>query len=136
MFDRKKLTVLLAAGLTLLLGPGAGHLILKEWKKAIFFISLAMALFSIIAINFISEVGRDAIMAVANMQGVPDMGQFKELYYKFQDENPKMILFFDVTLSALWAYSIVDIFITAKIKGMFKKDAQKEDDNDENNNEN
>jgi hypothetical protein len=113
---------------TLLLGPGAGHLILKQWKKALFFISLAVALFAILAINFISDVGRDTITAVINFQGTQSLEKFKEIYYKFQELNPKTILFFDIFFSALWAYSIVDIFISAGNKDAGTK--EKEEDNE------
>lgn len=124
--NKSKLIILLASMTTLLLGPGAGHLILKQWKKALFFISLAVALFAILAINFISDVGRDTIMAVVNFQETQSLEKFKEIYYKFQELNPKTILFFDIFFSALWAYSIVDIFISAG-----NKDAgTKEEDNE------
>lgn len=131
--NKKNLMMLLASIITLLLGPGAGHLILKEWKKAIFFISLAIALFSMLAINFISDVGRDTLMAVLNFQETQSLQQFKEIYTKFQELNPKMILFFDIALSALWAYSIVDIFLIAKSKDVSKKDENNEKEQDNKN---
>ncbi|MGE4385689.1 MAG: hypothetical protein AB7E39_07515 [Endomicrobiaceae bacterium] len=116
--DRNKITVLLAAMTTLILGPGAGHLIIKEWKRAVFFIALAAGLFIILGITFVSEVGNETLSAVANYQ---HLEQFKDIYYKFQDNNPKIMTFFDVFFSALWAYSIVDIFIISKNKGVLKK---------------
>jgi hypothetical protein len=126
--NKKKLIILLASMTTLLLGPGAGHLILKQWKKALFFISLAVALFVILAVNFISDVGRDTITAVINFQETQSLEKFKEIYYKFQELNPKTILFFDIFFSALWAYSIVDIFISAGNKDAGTK--EKEEDNE------
>lgn len=126
--NKSKLIILLASMTTLLLGPGAGHLILKQWKKALFFISLAVALFAILAINFISDVGRDTITAVINFQETQSLEKFKEIYYKFQELNPKTILFFDIFFSALWAYSIVDIFISAGNKDAGTK--EKEEDNE------
>jgi len=126
--NKSKLIILLASMTTLLLGPGAGHLILKQWKKALFFISLAVALFVILAVNFISDVGRDTITAVINFQGTQSLEKFKEIYYKFQELNPKTILFFDIFFSALWAYSIVDIFISAGNKDAGTK--EKEEDNE------
>ena len=56
--NKDKITLLLASIVTLVLGPGAGHLIIKEWKRAIFFITLAMALFLILASTFVSSVGQ------------------------------------------------------------------------------
>lgn len=117
--NRDKLTILLAGMTTVILGPGAGHLIIKEWKRAVFFISLAFALFIILGITFISDVGQETLNAVANFNNIE---QFRSIYYKFQDNNPKMMLFFDVFFAALWAYSIVDLFIIAKNRGIFRKE--------------
>lgn len=130
--NKRKLVVLLAAVTTFILGPGAGHLLLKEWKKAIFFISLTIILFSMLAINFISDVGKETVMAVLNFKETQNLQQFKEIYAKFQELNPKTILFFDIAFSALWAYAIVDIFLIAKSKDAPKNDGnnKKEEDNE------
>jgi len=117
--DKNKIILLLASMTTLILGPGAGHLVIKEWKRAIFFIALAAGLFMILGITFISEVGQETLAAVANYE---NLEKFKNIYNKFQDNNPKMMLFFDVFFAALWAYSVVDIFMIAKNKGVFKKE--------------
>ncbi len=117
--NRDKLMLLLASMATLVLGPGAGHLVLREWKKAVFFITLALVLFLILGMNFISEVGQEALKSVKSYE---NLEQFKNLYYGFQENNPKMILFFDVFFSALWAYSVVDLFMIAKNKEIFKKE--------------
>ena len=113
--NKDKLTLLLASMVTLILGPGAGHLIIKEWKKAILFISIALALFLILASTFASAVGHDTLEAVANIE------QFKNIYYKFQEDNSKTMLIFNICFAGLWAYSIVDLFLIAKAKGVFGK---------------
>lgn len=122
-----KLIVLFASLVTVILGPGAGHLIIKEWKKAVFFISLALGLFFILCMNFVSEVGQETLSAVLNYTNINDIEQFKNIWYKFQDDNPKMMLFFDIFFSGLWAYSIVDIFLTAKKKGIFNSSKEQEE---------
>jgi hypothetical protein len=38
-----------------------------------------------------------------------------------------MMLFFDIFFSGLWAYSIVDIFLTAKKKGIFNSSKEQEE---------
>ena len=119
--NKDKLTLLLASMVTLILGPGAGHLIIKEWKKAIFFISLALVLFLILASTFVSAVGHDTLEAVANFQNIE---QFKNIYYKFQEDNPKTMLIFNICFAGLWAYSILDLFKIAKNKGVFTKNEQ------------
>ena len=117
--NKGKITLLLASMVTLILGPGAGHLIIKEWKKAIFFISLSLGLFLILASTFVSAVGHETLEVVANFQNIE---QFKDIYYKFQEENPNTMLLFNILFAGLWAYSIVDLFRIARMKGVFAKE--------------
>ncbi|MBO7611732.1 MAG: hypothetical protein J6T23_05930 [Elusimicrobia bacterium] len=117
--NKDKILVFAASIVTLLLGPGAGHLVIKEWKRAIFFIVLALALFLILASTFISSVGQETLEAVANFQ---DIEQFKNIYSKFQEDNPNTMLIFNIFFAALWAYSILDLFRIARAKGAFKKE--------------
>ncbi len=116
--NKDKITLLLACLVTLILGPGAGHLIIKEWKKAIFFITLALALFLVLASTFVSNVGHETLETVANFHNIE---QFKNIYYKFQEENSNTMLMFNIFFAGLWAYSIVDLFRIAKDKGVFIK---------------
>ena len=117
--NKGKITLLLASMVTLILGPGTGHLIIKEWKRAIFFITLALALFLILASTFASAVGHETLEVVANFQNIE---QFKNIYEKFQEENPNTMLIFNILFAGLWAYSIVDLFRIARVKGVFKKE--------------
>ena len=117
--NKGKITLFLACVVTLILGPGAGHLVIKEWKKAIFFITLALALFFILASTFISSVGQETLEAVATFQNIE---QFKNIYAKFQEENPNTMLMFNIFFAGLWAYSIVDLFRIARSKGVFTKE--------------
>jgi len=110
----KKFIIFLSALVTLMLGPGAGHLLLKQWKKAIFFISLSFGLFLILGINFLSDMGQENITAILNLSADERFDKFKDLYVQFQNTYDKTMLFFDVCFAAVWAYSIVDIFISAK----------------------
>lgn len=124
---KEKLIVLFASLVTVILGPGAGHLIIKEWKKAAFFISLALALFFILCMNFVSEVGQETLSAVLNYTNINDIEQFKNIWYKFQDDNPKLMLIFNIFFAGLWSYSIVDIFLIAKKKGVFNNSKEQEE---------
>ena len=119
--NKDKITLLLATVVTLALGPGAGHLVIKEWKKAIFLITLALVLFLILASTFISSVGQETLEAVATFQNIE---QFKNIYAKFQEDNPNTMLLFNIFFAFLWAYSIVDLFMIAKAKGVFTKKEQ------------
>lgn len=124
---KEKLIVLFASLVTVILGPGAGHLIIKEWKKAAFFISLALALFFILCMNFVSEVGQETLSALLNYTNINDIEQFKNIWYKFQDDNPKLMLIFNIFFAGLWSYSIVDIFLIAKKKGVFNNSKEQEE---------
>ena len=123
--NKEKFKIFLAAFITLLLGPGAGHLLLKQWKKAIIFISTALGLFIILGINFISEIGTDIINSIIALEPTERFKQVSDLYLKFQDNNSKMMLFFDVCFAAVWAYSIVDIFISSR-KSIKEEEQQQE----------
>lgn len=115
---KNKLLFLLASFVTLLLGPGAGHLIVKEWKKATIFISVSFCLVMILAVKFIAVVGHETLDAVMNSQDIDQMvmmnsvglEQFKEIFYKFKEENTVFMWFFNISFAALWAYSIYDLF--------------------------
>jgi len=115
---KDKIVLLLATLVTLILGPGAGHLIVKEWKRAIFFITLSLALFIILATTFISSVGQETLQLVTNFHNIE---QFKTIYEKFQEDNSNTMLLFNIVFAGLWAYSIVDLFKIARNKGVFEK---------------
>ena len=117
--NKEKITLLLASILTLILGPGAGHLIIQEWKRAVFFITLALALFVILATTFVSSVGHETLETVANFQNIE---QFKNIYYKFKEDNSNTILFFNILFAGLWAYSIVDLFKIIRDRKFIKKE--------------
>ena len=114
--NKEKFIIFLAAFVTLLFGPGTGHLLLKQWKKAVFFILLSIGLFIILGINFISELGTDTVTSMLTLPPAERFEQISDFYSKFQNVNTKMMLFFDVCFAALWAYSIVDIFISSRKK--------------------
>ena len=78
----EKLLILFASLVTIVLGPGAGHLVIKEWKKAIFFITLAVALFFVLCITFVSDVGTETLNAVLGYTSISDLEKFKDIYYK------------------------------------------------------
>lgn len=119
--NKDKLALLLASLVTLMLGPGAGHLIIRQWRKAIFFITLSLALFLILASTFVSSVDNEVLSTVTKFQNIE---QFKILYEKFQQDNSNTILMFNIFFAGLWAYSIVDLFKIARAKGVFEKKEQ------------
>ncbi len=117
---KNKLLFLLASFVTLLLGPGAGHLIVKEWKKASLFISVSLFLLVILSFKFVSSVGRETLETIESFQnadplammniGMESLEKFKEIFYKFKEDNSTFMLMFNISFAALWAYSIYDLF--------------------------
>lgn len=118
---KNKLLFLLASFVTLLLGPGAGHLIVKEWKKAALFISISLLLLIVLSFKFVSSVGRETLETIEAFQnadpfammnmGTESLEKFKEIFYKFKEENSTFMLMFNVSFAALWAYAIYDLFM-------------------------
>ena len=117
--NKDKITLLLASVVTLMFGPGMGHLIIKEWKRAILFISVSCILLLVLSAVFVSNVNRETLEAITNFKNIE---QFKNLYSEFQQTNPKSVLMFNILFAALWAYSIVDLFKITKNKNILKKE--------------
>lgn len=118
----KKLILILAGMITLLLGPGAGHLIIKEWKRAVFFIALAFSLFIILASIFINSVGTEFLESVKGFQNI---NQFRSIYESFQEENQNTMLMFNILFAGVWASSIVDLFKIIKNKEFMEEKEEK-----------
>ena len=96
--NKNKLILFSACMVTLLLGPGTGHLIMKEWRRAVLFITIALVLFLILASTFVSAVGHENLEAVAKFQNIE---QFKNIYYKFQEDYPNKMLMFNILYAAV-----------------------------------
>ncbi len=135
---KNKILFLLASFVTLLLGPGAGHLIVKEWKKATLFISISLFLLVILSFKFVSSVGHETLSAIESFQnmdplalmgtgGNASLEQFKEIFYKFKEENSTFMLMFNISFAALWAYAIYDLFNFMKKKEAEKTQSDLED---------
>ena len=117
--NKDKLLLLSASLVTLMLGPGTGHLVIKQWKRAILFIAVSFLLMLILAATFVSSVGRETVETVANFQNIE---QFKNIFYKFKETNFANMFIFNILFAALWAYSVVDLFKIIKNKNVLKKE--------------
>jgi predicted PurR-regulated permease PerM len=116
-----KLTLILATIVTLLLGPGAGHLIIKEWRRAVFFIALALTLFVILVTIFINSVGPEILESIKEFQNI---SQFRTIYETFQEENQNTMLMFNILFAGVWASSIVDLFKIVRNKEFIEEEKE------------
>ena len=131
---KNKLIFLLASFITLLGGPGTGHLIIKEWKKAAIFIFAALALVALLSYKFVSSVGQETMDAIMSFQNIDpfmiesgvanSLEKFKEIFYKFKEENSAFMWMFNISFAALWAYSIYDLFKFMKAKEQQSKEQE------------
>jgi len=96
----------LAMAITVLLGPGIGHLLIFRYKKAIILI-LASAL-----ITF------GLALYLAGILGPKEIDILKHnplTFFQFVAENqPNALKVHNIFFAALWAYAILDLFIDAK----------------------
>lgn len=92
---------IVAVVITFLLGPGAGHLFIRKFKKGLFFI-LASLLF---AVHFALQISKALVANPAAAQNP------MQLLKEFSAANPKLVLMYDIVFAALWAYAIVDILL-------------------------
>ncbi|MCK9582193.1 MAG: hypothetical protein M0Q46_01015 [Endomicrobiales bacterium] len=96
----------LAMVITVLLGPGIGHLLIFRYKKAIMFI-LASALITFgLALYLSGILGQKEI----------ELLKHNPLnFFQFVAENqPNALKVYNVLFAALWAYAILDLFLDAK----------------------
>lgn len=95
---------ILAVSLTLLLGPGVGHLYLRKFKKAFYLIVLSL----IFALQMAWQIGKN--ISKTDILGI----KAADLYRDFYIQHPKLTVFYDIVFAALWAYALVDAYILAR----------------------
>jgi hypothetical protein len=97
--------ILLSVGLTLLLGPGVGHLYLRKFKKG--WILIGVTLLSALAFSIVALRTMTAEQLAVIQKNPADFMR------TFSTGNPPGVLFFDILFAALWAYAVVDSFLIA-----------------------
>jgi len=95
---------LIAVIITILLGPGAGHIYLRKFKKGALLIAAGLLVAVHMAIKIAGAI-KPADLSAENMAN---------LLQEFYRNNPRLILAYDFLLAALWSYAIVDIIIFMK----------------------
>ena len=91
----------LALSATLFLGPGVGHLFLRQHKKAFILIGICLFFVTVTAV---------AVMLSADMSNVPKDYESMNIFFKeLLRENMKMMLIIDIPVAGAWAYAILDI---------------------------
>jgi len=92
---------LLALFVTLFLGPGIGHLILGQYKKA--FLLLGIALFFVVLTAVI-------LMFSIDMNSVPhNLDAMKEYVKNLLAQKSSTMFYVDMPIAAVWAYAFADI---------------------------
>jgi hypothetical protein len=119
---------LISISLTILLGPGVGHLYLKKFKHATALILLSL-IFGLHQIWYIFKTsGLQNLSSLSNNDILNTMNNFSSAH-------PQTMLYFDAVFAAIWAYAVVDSWIKSKSVAdtVEKKDI---DDNSEDKDEN
>jgi predicted PurR-regulated permease PerM len=96
--------IAIAVALTLLLGPGAGHLYLKRFKRAVLLI-LSTVFFAVLLAFFVATGIPQAQLTAVNASLV---------FQNYSLDHPSTLFYFDAIFAALWAYALVDAFMQAK----------------------
>jgi hypothetical protein len=112
------LDMLIASALTLFLGPGVGHLFIREFKKAVFFISGSLAIVFVFAI-YISKYIVNKLPAGTDAINFKDSMQLLNGIYS---QNPGALRIFEIAFAAFWAYSIADVIMSSLAKNQKNKD--------------
>lgn len=106
---------LLAAVISACLGPGAGQLYNRQWKKGIVLLSLVLLLLSGLIFFFVLAAKNtlDALMA-SQPEIFYQKGFEVAVAKKIIKENHGAISIFKWSFLTLWCYSIVDAFLAAQ----------------------
>ena len=91
--------------LTLLLGPGVGHLYLKKVKRGIVLIVLTFMFTATLAMLAIRAEGIDLEQKIENPA---------QIITDYARSHKRTVLAFDVVFAALWAYAFLDAFRKAR----------------------
>jgi len=86
---------------TLFLGPGVGHLFIKQYKKGAVIIAIAAFLLVAVSVYFISLIDISALPL--------DYKALKEYMKNIISQNSDKMIIVDIPLAALWAYAFADI---------------------------
>lgn len=86
--------------LTVLLGPGAGHIYLREFMRGI----LLLAATLITGLHFFYRV----------LQTAPSLDALNknaaEFFRIFTVNNPRTVLYYDIIFAAIWSFALIDIY--------------------------
>jgi hypothetical protein len=101
-FNTRKIIALI---LTFFLGPGTGHLLYRQWRKAILLILGTLFL----GISFFAR----ALQPLANQKNItPEV--ITEQLKIFIFHNQGSFTFYYIVLAAIWAYALTEIFLMDK----------------------
>jgi TM2 domain-containing membrane protein YozV len=102
--------LLISVLLTLFLGPGMGHLYLKQFKKAWILIGLTIVSAVIFVIHALKGLKPEQIIAIQ-----ADPGAFTRSITTGKS-GPSLV--FDIFFAAIWAYALVDGYIICRRKNI------------------
>ncbi|MFC1501199.1 hypothetical protein ACFL58_01970 [Elusimicrobiota bacterium] len=111
-------TLLISLGLTIFLGPGIGHLYLRQFKKAVILIAATLS----IAVHLAWNAGKfitDSGPVSKENAGV--------VFQTFAQGHQSTMLIYDVLFAAIWAYALVDVFLWVKKNTPSKKNKPKKE---------
>ncbi len=98
---------IIAIALTLLLGPGTGHLYLKKFRRAFLFIAGALLCALLLALQVVKAFSAGITPAMGSKEATL-------LFQQFAASSPNTMLFYDALLAALWAYALLDVYWQAR----------------------
>jgi hypothetical protein len=98
--------IIISVLLTLLLGPGVGHLYLRSFKKAWALIGLTVLGAGVFVINALRGLTPQQIIAIQS-----DPGAFARSI-TVGKSAPGLV--FDIFFAAIWAYAVVDGYIICR----------------------
>ena len=97
--------ILISVSLTLLLGPGVGHLYLRKFKKAVLLIGATLLTAAHLAWKVSASFPNPANITSENAM---------QFFQDFTKNNSGIMFIYDVIFAAIWAYAVVDVFLISR----------------------
>lgn len=114
--------IIISLALTILLGPGVGHLYLKRFLKGAVLICATL-----LAVLHLSWMVARTVPAAAALTADNALKYMQD----FTRNHSSLMFYYDVIFAAIWAYALVDAFLISK-KDLIRKDRNPDDDSNQN----
>jgi len=110
-------SVIIPVLLCFFLGPGAGQLYNREYKKGAFFIVVSLAILIVAGVWYYKALQPYLPADLSAVDPAAMQQILQNATGQITNTQTHMLLAFEAALTALWLYGCIDAYLVAKTKG-------------------